>query len=63
MISIYLKDFSWEKKMAQICQISKKFKFQIASVLWSLPEGSQEYIQGFCSFSYFHMYYYVAKFD
>jgi hypothetical protein len=48
-------------KMAQIRQISKLKKIQIAIVLWYLPGGSQEYRRILFLKIYFHIYY-VAKF-
>jgi hypothetical protein len=41
MISIFTKDFSWEKWLK--FKRSQIKKFQIANVLSELPEGSQEY--------------------
>jgi hypothetical protein len=60
MISIYAKDFFMKKK-TQICQISKKNNIQIATFLWKVQEGSQEYAR-ILVFFYFHISY-VAESD
>jgi hypothetical protein len=52
MISIYTKDFSWEKWLK--FKRSRIKKFQIANVLSELPEGSQEYRKILFSF-YLHI--------
>jgi hypothetical protein len=36
------KDFSWEKRV-QICQISRRFFFEVVIFLQYVPVGSQEY--------------------
>ncbi len=52
MISIFTKDFSWEKWLK--FKRSRIKKFQIANVLSELPEGSQEYRKILFSF-YLHI--------
>ncbi len=61
MISMYIKDFSWEKKWPQFARFQIFFNSKLP-VFYEAFQKVARNIEGFCSFAYFHMYY-VAKFD
>ncbi len=61
MISMYIKDVSWEKNGPNLPDF-KKFKISKLPVFHEAFQKVARNIQGFCSFAYFHMYC-VAKFD